>query len=41
VVFVDEDTAWLVVEGREQVVADAHTLPNGWWAVVDVEGCEG
>ncbi|MFQ5523357.1 MAG: hypothetical protein ACE5F5_07240 [Acidimicrobiia bacterium] len=41
IAFVDDDTASIVVHGREQVTADAAEVPEGGWAVSSVEGCEG
>jgi len=41
IVFVDEDTASLVVQQREQVTANAVEVPAGGWAVSSVEGCQG
>jgi hypothetical protein len=41
IVFIDENTASLVVEDREQVVASAIAVPAGGWAVSTVSGCEG
>ena len=41
IVFVDEDTASLVVQQRERVTANAVEVPAGGWAVSSVEGCQG
>lgn len=41
IVFIDESTASLVVDDREQVLASAIELPAGGWAVSTFSGCEG
>lgn len=40
IVFIDENTASLLVDDREQVVASAVELPAGGWAVSTVSGCD-
>jgi len=41
IVFIDDNTASLVVDDREQVVVTAVEVPGGGWAVSTVSGCEG
>jgi len=41
IVFIDDNAASLVIDGREQVVALAIELQAGGWAVSTVSGCEG
>ena len=41
IAFIDENTASLVVDDREQVATSAIELPAGGWAVSTVSGCEG
>jgi len=41
IVFIVDNTASLVVDDREQVVATAVEVPAGGWAVSTVSGCEG
>jgi hypothetical protein len=41
IVFIDDNTASLVIDRREQVVATAIEVPAGGWAVSTVSGCEG
>jgi hypothetical protein len=41
IVLIDEKTASLVVDGREQVTTSAIEAPAGGWTVGAVEGCEG
>ncbi|MEX0797026.1 MAG: hypothetical protein WD274_10055 [Acidimicrobiia bacterium] len=41
IVFIDDNTASLLIDDREQVVATAIEVPAGGWAVSTVSGCEG
>ncbi|MDH3306846.1 MAG: hypothetical protein OEO77_04945 [Acidimicrobiia bacterium] len=41
IVTINETTASLVVDGRDQLVAFASEAPAGGWIVVSAEGCEG
>lgn len=40
IVYIDDNTASLVVDQREQVVVSASELPAGGWAVSTISGCE-